>query len=105
MSMEIVFDLAKTIDVLLLIYVLATPDEMSHQGLHCLPKYNHSMRRGSRKFCQRGSNPDNVFFFFFFFFLVRGKRIQIALKAGHHRPASETPFKWRFAGELMVAQH
>ena len=23
---------------------------------------------------------------------------------GHHRPASETPFKWRFASEPMVAQ-
>ena len=34
--------------------------------------------------------------FFFSFFL--GERIQISLKSGHHRPASETPFKWRFAG-------
>ena len=24
--------------------------------------------------------------------------IQMPLKAGHHRHASETPFKWRFAG-------
>ena len=32
--------------------------------------------RGSRKFCQRGSN-------FFPFFLISGKRIQLALKAGH----------------------
>ena len=32
-------------------------------------------------------NSDNVFFFFF-----KGERIQISLKAGHHRPASETPF-------------
>ena len=30
-------------------------------------------------------NPDNVFFLF------KGERIQISLKAGHHRPASETP--------------
>ena len=22
---------------------------------------------------------------------------------GHHRPASEMPFKWRFAGRLMMA--
>ena len=28
-----------------------------------------------------------------FFFLIQGKRIQIALKAGRHRPFSETPFK------------
>ena len=53
---------------------------------------------GSRKFCQRGSNFDN---FFFFIFCV----IQIPLKAGHHWPASETPFKWRFAGVPMMPQH
>ena len=28
--------------------------------------------RGSSKFCQRGSNSDNVFFFFFFFFVGGG---------------------------------
>ena len=27
------------------------------------------------------------------FFLIRGKRIEIALKADHHWPASKTPFK------------
>ena len=27
------------------------------------------------------------------------------LKAGHLRPASETPFEWRFAGGSMVARH
>ena len=27
-----------------------------------------------------------------FFFFFKGERIQISLKAGHHRPASETPF-------------
>ena len=32
-------------------------------------------------------------------------RIQIPLLAGHQRPASETPFKLRFAGGPMVAQH
>ena len=40
--------------------------------------------RGSRKFCQRGSNSDNVYFF-----LMREERIKIALKEGHHRPAGE----------------
>ena len=42
--------------------------------------------RGPREFCQRGSwsNSNNVF-------MMRGKRIQIALKASHHRLASETP--------------
>ena len=29
-----------------------------------------------------------------FFWLMRGRRIQIPLKAGHHRPVRETPFKW-----------
>ena len=47
------------------------------------------MRR-SRKFGQRGSNSATLATFFYFFF--RGERIQIALKAGHHRPARETPF-------------
>ena len=27
------------------------------------------------------------------------------LKSGHHQPASETPFEWRFTGGPMVAQH
>ena len=32
-----------------------------------------------------------------------GERIQIPLKADQRRPASETPFKWRFAGvHIMV---
>ena len=60
--------------------------------------------RGPRKFCQRDSNSDNVFFFFFFrfFFLCffvgfffsenEGERVFIPVKVGPHRPASETPF-------------
>ena len=47
----------------------------------------------------------NFLFLFSFFFLMRRGRIQIPLLAGHERPASETPFKWRFAGGPMVAQH
>ena len=39
----------------------------------------------------------------FFFLAMRGGMIQITLKAGHHRPTSETPFKWRFAGGPMMA--
>ena len=42
----------------------------------------------------------DVFLFSFF----RGERIHTSLKAGHHRPASEAPFKWRFAGVPMMAQ-
>ena len=50
--------------------------------------------RGSRKFYQRGSKFENVFFFFFF--LISGGRIKMPLLAGHHRPASETPFEMAF---------
>ena len=38
------------------------------------------------------------FFFFFFGWWGQDKR-------GHHRHASETPFKWRFAGVPMMVQH
>ena len=34
-----------------------------------------------------------------------GKADPKPLKAGHHPPASEMPFKWRFAGGPMMAQH
>ena len=36
---------------------------------------------------------------------MRGKRIQIPLKMGHHWPPRVTPFKWRFAGGPMMTQH
>ena len=48
---------------------------------------------GYRQFCQRGSNSENVVFLLLFFKLMKRElRIQIPLKAGHHLPASETPF-------------
>ena len=53
--------------------------------------------RGTRKFCQRGSNSDNFFY--------RWERIQIPLKVGHHRPTSEMPFKRLFAGVPVLVQH
>ena len=31
--------------------------------------------------------------------------ILVPLKSDHHRPASKTPFKWRFAGVPMMAQY
>ena len=37
--------------------------------------------------------------------LMRGGRIKIPLYAGHHQPASETPFKLRFHGGPIMAQH
>ena len=43
-----------------------------------------SDKPGSRKFCQRGSNFENVFFFLS---LMGGGMIQIPLLSGHHWPA------------------
>ena len=40
-----------------------------------------------------------------FFFPLVAEGIQIPPKAGHHWPASETTFKWRFTGEPMMTQH
>ena len=72
---------------------------------HHLPISIYRMR-GSREFCKRGSNSGNIFFFFFFNSTKNSAhQCQIALKAGHHRPASKTPFKWHFSGRLMMAQH
>ena len=56
------------------------------------------------KVLSEGSNFNFSFLFSFLFFMRVG-RIQIPLLAGHQRPARETPFKWRYAGGLMVAQH
>ena len=60
--------------------------------------------RGSRKFCQRGSNFDNVIFGFF---VDQGREDPNAYhnKRAIIGPASETPFKWRFACVLLMAQH
>ena len=57
--------------------------------------------------------PTLMGFFSCFFSLMWGGRIQIPLFGGlsgplitdHQRPASETPFKWRFDGGPMMAQH
>ena len=38
-------------------------------------------------------------------FSLVDERIQILLREGHHRPASEKPFKWRFVGGPMMDQH
>ena len=58
--------------------------------------------RGSRNFCQRGSNFDNVLLIFLYVFVLIDQGIQIPLQIGHHRSASKTPFKWRFAGVPMM---
>ena len=41
---------------------------------------------------------------FFFFLVYEGRDDQNTTKVDHHR-ASETLFKWRFAGVPMMAQH
>ena len=42
---------------------------------------------------------------FIFVFLMRGGRILIQLLPDHQQPASETSFKWRFAGGPIMAKH
>ena len=44
-------------------------------------------------------------FFLFLFFVDEGIEKCHYKWAINHRPASEMPFKWRFAGGLMMAQH
>ena len=49
-----------------------------------------------------------TFLFFIYFFFGGGGgggSIYILLRAGYHRPISETPFNWRFASGPMIAQH
>ena len=53
--------------------------------------------RGSRKFFSDGGSNFEIF--------LVNEWIQIPQKLNHHRPASETPFKWRFAGVPMMAKH
>ena len=57
--------------------------------------------RGSRKFCQRGSNFDN----FSLFLVDDGRNDQKITINGPSSAASETPIKWRSADVLMIAQH
>ena len=56
--------------------------------------------RGSRKFFQRGSNTDNVFFFSFSFFLVDGWREEQNVSisgpsSARQRNAIEMAVRWR----------
>ena len=58
-----------------------------------------TMHARIQKVLPEGSNSD------VFISDNEGERIQIPLKLGHHRPASETPFKWRLAGGQIMAEH
>ena len=60
-------------------------------GLYVIFFISLNNMRGSRIFCQRGSN--------FVFTLMREGRIKIPLLAGYQ------PLKWLFAGGPMIAKH
>ena len=54
----------------------------------------------------RGLNFDQGFHLPLFFVCASSEgSTQQDTVLGHHQPASETPFKWRFTGGLMVARH
>ena len=55
----------------------------------------------SESFARWGQTSQRCFFYYFFFF---DERIKITLLAGHHLPASKTPFKWRFAGVPLMTR-
>ena len=47
-----------------------------------------------------------MFFFRFFFLVDEGREDPDTTdEAGHHWPASKTPWKWCFAGGQMMAEH
>ena len=58
--------------------------------------FAHVYHARIQKVCQWEPNSDNVFFYSFF---MRGEWIQKALKEGYHRPASETPFTFRWRAD------
>ena len=51
----------------------------------------------------RGGPTLTIFFSLFLFLLDEGGRMEMSHKVGHHRPASETPLKWRFTGVPIMA--
>ena len=55
--------------------------------------------RGSRKFCQRGSNLDIVFL------VDEGREDPSTTISGLSMARQRNAIKWRFAGVLMMAQH
>ena len=58
-------------------------------------------------FVRGGPTLTSFVFFCFCFFFVDGMEggSKLPLKVGHHRPASETPLKWRFAGVPILVPH
>ena len=58
--------------------------------------FAHFYHARIQKVCQWEPNSNNEFFLLFF---MRGEWIQKALKEGYHRPASETPFTFRWQAD------
>ena len=58
-------------------------------------------------FVRGGPTLTSFFCFCYFFSLMRGEKGSIYhyQRASNGGPASETPFKWRFVGGPMMAQH
>ena len=73
---------------------------------YLLQVFKHASCADPESFVRGGPTLTGFFLLFFCFFsLMRERRIQIPLLAGHQRDASETPFEWRFAGGPMMSQH
>ena len=53
------------------------------------------------KVLSEGSNFDHHFFVL----VCEGRDADPDSNTSHYRPASETPFKWHFAGVPMMASH
>ena len=88
-----------TLLFLLSIYSIITMGQSGSESYSCADP---------ERFIRGGSNLITLFFFCFFFFLYfvdEWRKDQNTTISGPRRPASETPFKWRFAGVPMMALH
>ena len=59
--------------------------------------------RGSKKFCQRGSNSDR--FFLCVFLVDEGREDRSTTLSGPSSSRQQKAIKWRLAGVPMMAQH
>ena len=89
-----------TATCLLLSIFIHTEKKHSRRGVFFQPNITQKHAR-IQKVLSEGVQQS----FFVCFSLMRGGMIQIPFLAGHQRPTSKTPFKWRFAGRPMMAQH
>ena len=70
-----------------------------------LSSFTGEIMCASRKFFSEWVHLWQQFLYCFRWWGEKGKIIKLSLKAGHQWPASETPFKWRFAGGWMMADY